>query len=139
MRRVFQQPENKDLDISPLIDVVFILLIFFMVSTTFIKDAQLELDRPSAKSATTASNEAVRVSIDKHGDIYLADSPVRLWMLQSRVREGLRASGDSSVLIVADRGTTTDKLIDVVDQCRMGGASEVGVITDKEHGSLTGN
>ena len=67
------------------------------------------------------------------------DSPVRLWMLQSRVRENLRATGESSVLIIADRGTTTDKLIDVVDQCRMGGASDVGVITDKEHGSLSGN
>ena len=130
--------EQSDLDISPLIDVVFILLIFFMVSTTFIKDAQIDLERPAAQSATTASTKAVRVSIDRTGNVHLGDAPVRLWMLQSRVREALRASTNSSVLVVADRGTPTEQLIDVVDQCRLGGASSVGVLTDKESSSLQG-
>ena len=132
------ESERSDLDILPLIDVVFILLIFFMVSTTFIKDAQLELERPAAQSATTASTKAVRVSIDRSGDVYLGDTPVRLWMLQSRVREALRASTDSSVLVVADRGTPTEQLIEVVDQCRLGGAGSVGVMTDRESGALQG-
>ena len=58
--------ENKgDIDISPLIDVVFILLIFFMVSTTFIKDAQIQIDRPSSKSGTQANTEALRVYLDQ--------------------------------------------------------------------------
>jgi len=139
MRRLGKkQNSSEGIDISPLIDVVFILLIFFMVSTTFVKDAQLELERPSAQSAEPADTKSVRVSIDRHGDIYLGDNPVRSWMLQSRVREQLRANSDSNVLIVADQRTPAEQLIDVVDQCRLAGAKNVGVITDKENSSLGG-
>lgn len=135
MRRMRRHSSEEDgIDISPLIDVVFILLIFFMVSTTFVKDAQLELQRPSAQSAEAADTKSVRISIDRQGAVYLGEEAIRLWMLQSRVREQLRASSQSSVLVIADRSTPTELLIDVVDQCRMGGAKDVGVITDKENG-----
>jgi biopolymer transport protein ExbD len=135
MRRMRRNSSGEDgIDISPLIDVVFILLIFFMVSTTFVKDAQLELQRPSAQSAEAADTKSVRISIDRQGAVYLGEEAIRLWMLQSRVREQLRASSQSSVLVIADRSTPTELLIDVVDQCRMGGAKDVGVITDKENG-----
>ena len=78
MRRLrTSEDEEQEVDISPLIDVVFILLIFFMVSTTFVKDAQLELERPSAQSAEPANTKSVRVSIDKKGGIYLGDAQVR--------------------------------------------------------------
>ena len=135
MRRMRRNSSEEDgIDISPLIDVVFILLIFFMVSTTFVKDAQLELQRPSAQSAEAADTKSVRISIDRQGAVYLGEEAIRLWMLQSRVREQLRASSQSSVLVIADRSTPTELLIDVVDQCRMGGAKDVGVITDNENG-----
>ena len=135
MRRMRRNTSEEDgIDISPLIDVLFILLIFFMVSTTFVKDAQLELQRPSAQSAEAADTKSVRISIDRQGAVYLGEEAIRLWMLQSRVREQLRASSQSSVLVIADRSTPTELLIDVVDQCRMGGAKDVGVITDKENG-----
>ena len=139
MRKLGRKSQQTDgIDISPLIDVVFILLIFFMVSTTFVKDAQLELERPSAQSAEPADTKSVRVSIDRHGDIYLGDNPVRLWMLQSRVREQLRSSSESNILIVADQRTPAEQLIDVVDQCRLAGAKNVGVITNKENAALGG-
>ena len=135
MRRMKRTSSEEDaIDISPLIDVVFILLIFFMVSTTFVKDAQLELQRPSAQSAEAADTKSVRVSIDRTGALYLGEEAIRLWMLQSRVREQLRSTSQSTVLVIADRSTPTELLIDVIDQCRMGGAKDVGVITDKENG-----
>ncbi len=133
-RSLSHEEDNKDIDISPLIDVVFILLIFFMVSTTFVKDAQLELERPAAQSATAAPSQAVRVSIDRSGDIYMGELPVRLWSLQGRVRESLRTLSESTVLVVADRGIPAERLIEVVDQCRLAGAKNVGVITDQELG-----
>lgn len=139
MRRLrTSEDEEQEVDISPLIDVVFILLIFFMVSTTFVKDAQLELERPSAQSAEPANTKSVRVSIDKKGGIYLGDAQVRLWMLQGRVREELRETDEPVVLVVADRMTPTEQLIEVIDQCRMAGAKNVGVITDKENSTLGG-
>ena len=61
-------------------------------------------------------------------------NPVRPWMLQSRVRDLLRASTDKTVLVVIDRLLPSEKLIEVVDQCRLGGAADVGVATRGEAG-----
>ncbi len=122
----------SDLDISPLIDVVFILLIFFMVSTTFIKDTQLDLERPSASSGTKANTKALRVVLDRTGAVFIDDAPIKPWMVQSRVRDHLRDAQDGTVLIVADRRVVAESLIEVVDQCRLAGADDVGVITDAE-------
>ena len=130
--------EEQEVDISPLIDVVFILLIFFMVSTTFIKDAKLDIQRPSAQSAEPADSKSLRVSIDKKGMVYIQDTQIRLWMLQGRVREELLSVEEPVVLIIADRQTPTERLIEVVDQCRLAGAEDIGVITDKENQSLGG-
>ncbi len=131
MRRLREKKAaQRDIDISPLIDVVFILLIFFMVTTTFAKDMKLELERPSAQSATRASSKALRVYIDATQAVYVDEVPVRPWMLQSRVRELIGGREDASVLVVTDRRVPAEKLIEVVDQCRLAGASDVGVVTD---------
>lgn len=125
---------NRDIDISPLIDVVFILLIFFMVTTTFVKDMKLDLERPSAASASRASSKALRVYIDATEHVYVDEVAVKPWMLESRVRDNIAGKSDPTVLVVADRGVTAEALIDVVDRCRMAGATNVGVITEKEEG-----
>jgi len=124
---------TQDIDISPLIDMVFILLIFFMVSTTFVKDMKLDLERPTASSSTRASNKAVRVYVDADANVFVDGLPVKPWMLQSRIRELTAAAANPSVLVVVDRRVPSEKLIDVVDQCRLAGA-EVGVATEQEAG-----
>lgn len=123
---------DQGIDISPLIDMVFILLIFFMVTATFVKDMDLEINRPKATSSTPSSSKAIRVFVDKSGETFLNGQPVRTWVIQSRLRELLRSSAQSSVLIVADEKVPSGKLIEVVDQCRMSGATDVGVVTDSE-------
>lgn len=125
---------GQDLDISPLIDVVFILLIFFMVSTTFVKDMQLELERPSASSASQASSKSLRIYIDRNEVFYVDEAAVQPWMLQSRVRDYLRDATEASVLVVTDRNVSADRLIEAVDACRLAGAKDVGVITEAEQG-----
>ena len=129
-----RQHQEQQIDISPLIDMVFILLIFFMVSTTFVKDMKLELERPGAASASRASTKAIRVYVDANSDVYLDGNPVRPWMLQSRVRDLLRGGADGSVLVITDRRVPAEKLLEVVDQCRLAGADDVGVATEKEAG-----
>lgn len=134
MRFVRKSEVRSDIDISPLIDMVFILLIFFMVSTTFVKDMKIDLERPGAASATRARDKALRVFVDASGEISLDGVPVKPWMLQSRVRDHLRTGGSSTVLVVTDRRVSAERLIEVVDQCRLAGAQDVGVATEKEAG-----
>ena len=132
----FRQKKSQEasVDMSPLIDMVFILLIFFMVSSTFVKDMKLDLNRPGASSASKASSKVVRVYIDNVGDTYVDGQSVKVWAIQSKLREILRTSAEKSVLVVTDDKIAVDKLIEVVDQCRMSGAKDVAVATEKEVG-----
>jgi biopolymer transport protein ExbD len=133
-RRRGRASEEQGVDMSPLIDMVFILLIFFMVTTTFVKDAQVELDRPSASSAKPASTKAIRVTLDRRGEVWVDGRPVRAWMLQGSVREQLRSGADRPVLVITDGAVAAQKLIDVIDECRLAGARDVAVATEKEAG-----
>lgn len=134
MRYLSKKDTAPGVDISPLIDMVFILLIFFMVSTTFVKDLKLDVERPGAASAERASTKAIRVHVERSGAIYLDGQPVKPWMLQSRIRDLVRGGSSTTVLVIADRLVSAEKLVEVVDQCRLGGATEVGVATEKEAG-----
>ena len=127
--------QNIDnIDVSPLIDMVFILLIFFMVTTTFVKDMKLDLNRPSAASASKASSKVIRVYIDNTNEIYIDNQPVKLWAVQSKLRDLLRGNSDNSVLVISDATIAVERLIDVVDECRLSGAKDVAVSTTKEMG-----
>jgi len=132
MRPKKQQVDN--VDVSPLIDMVFILLIFFMVTTTFVKDMKLDIDRPSAASASKSDAKVVRVYIDNTSQVYIDNQPVQLWAIQSKLRDMLRTSTDKSVLVISDDTIPVETLIDVVDECRMSGAKDVAVSTTKEMG-----
>ena len=131
--RFRQKKESvQDVDMSPLIDMVFILLIFFMVSSTFTKDMKLELDRPGASSASKASSKVIRVYIDKFADVYVDGQPVKVWAVQSKLHDMLRTSAEASVLVISDESIPVEKLIELVDQCRQSGAKDVAIATEKE-------
>ena len=124
--------DDSDVNMTPLIDMVFILLIFFMVSTTFNKDMKLDLTRPGAASATAASTKSIRVYIDACSQVYVEEQLTRTWVIQSKMRELLSQDKQRPVLVITDKGVPSETLLEVVDQCRLGGAKDVGVATDKE-------
>jgi biopolymer transport protein ExbD len=131
-----RQRTNTDpaVDLTPMIDMTFILLIFFMVSTTFVKDMKIDLTRPGAQSQVTASTKALRLYIDRMGETYLDGEPIRPWVIQSRVRDQLRGMTQKSVLVVTDANVPSQKLIEVIDAARLAGAEDVGVATVAEAG-----
>jgi biopolymer transport protein ExbD len=134
LRTLSKNDTAAQVEITPLIDMVFILLIFFMVSTTFVKDMQIDIERPAASSATSTSSKELRVHIESSGSLYLDGLPVKPWMLQSRIRDLIKSGASARMLVVCDRQVPANKLIEVVDQCRLGGASQVGVATRQEAG-----
>ncbi len=131
-RRKEQTVDN--IDVSPLIDMVFILLIFFMVTTTFVKDMKLDINRPSAASASLLDEKVIRVYIDDNRDIFIDNQPIKVWAIQSKLRDLLRSSTSKAVLIVTDMNIPVESLIDVVDEVKMSGAEDVAVSTTKELG-----
>lgn len=114
--------------------MVFILLIFFMVTTTFVKDMKLDLDRPSAASAAVLNEKVIRVYIDADRGVFIDNQPIKIWAIQSKLRDMLRSSTNNAVLIVTDANIPVESLIDVIDECKLSGATDVAVSTTKELG-----
>ncbi|MBL8272699.1 MAG: biopolymer transporter ExbD [Piscinibacter sp.] len=133
IRRQRKQTE-VGIDLTPCIDMTFILLIFFMVSTTFVKDMKIDIDRPGATTQTVASTKAVRLYIDKQGGTYLEGEPIQVWVIQSRLRDLLKGMTQKSVLVVTDEVVPSGRLVEVVDQARASGAEDIGVATTTEAG-----
>lgn len=120
------------IEMGPLIDIIFILLIFFMVSTTFVRNWEVGIERPGASSAERADVRAIRIAIDAGGKVFIEGQPLSPWMVQARVRELVARDARRPVLITADRRLETGRLVDVVDQCRLAGAKSVAVDTERQ-------
>ena len=130
--KVEQEEVQDQIDLSPLIDMVFILLIFFMVTTTFVKDMQVDLERPGASSASMSSEKSLRVTIDHQKKIYFDSSEVELWAIQGLIREALKSKSSKDILVIADLTVSTKDLVDLIDELKLAGAESVGVATQNE-------
>jgi biopolymer transport protein ExbD len=134
-KRMFAESPEENIDISPLMDVVFILLIFFMVTTTFNKDLELGIERPEARSATVVTEETVRVTVTGDGRVGLDGHEMPLWSLSMSVQKTLATRTRKSVIVVADKSVQADLLVQIVDACRLAGARQVGVATSSSGGT----
>jgi biopolymer transport protein ExbD len=133
IRRERKQAEAA-IDLTPMIDMTFILLIFFMVATTFQKDLKIDINRPGASSGAVASTKALKIYVDKQGQAYLDGEPLQVWVIQSRLRDLLKTQTQKTVLVVTDEVVPSGKLVEVVDQARLAGAEDIGVATAAETG-----
>ena len=123
---------SEEPNLAPLIDIVFILLIFFVVTTTFAKDLGIDIQRPSASTAVEVPTRVLRVAVGAGGEFTVAARPTSPWRLEEEVRHRLTHEVDKSVLVVADQHVEAGKLVEVVDACRRAGASSVALAVEEE-------
>lgn len=131
---VFNESDEEEaaVDLTAMLDVVFILLIFFIVSTSFVKEAGIEVSRPSAKTAQTQENAHILIAITSSNDIWIQQRQVDLRAVRSNV-ERLRAeSPEGGVVIQADRGSETNTLIEVMDQVKMAGIEDISIAAKRQ-------
>lgn len=129
MLRRAQDGEGDTINLSPLIDMTFLLLIFFVVSSTLVKDAEIPIERPTASSGAAVDARVVRVTVGTEA-LAVAGEPVSSWMLGPTVQARLAEVEDPRVLVVTDRAVPADRLVEVVDACRLAGAAHVGVAVE---------
>ncbi len=115
---------------APLIDVVFLLLIFFMVTTIFPDNQGLMIERSASSSAESLQDTQLRFLIDKHGTIFHQNKKITTASATQLVKQRLTEAPDSPVLLEVDRRSTTEALIRVMDACKLGGAQQIGIVTD---------
>lgn len=119
--------EVISLNVIPLIDIVFFLLVFYVVSTSFSSDAAVGIERPESGSAQAVSQGFVAVAVVRSGAVFVGPRPVATGELSAVVRQALREHGGDRVLLRADRAVPTGTLLAVMDACRAGGAVHVDV------------
>ena len=120
---------NDDVEINmmPLIDMIFILLIFFLVTASFVRESGVTVNRPEA--ATAQSKEAIGlvVGVTEEGKVFIDNQETDLRRVRGLVEVFLTENPDGGVIIDADGACSTARMVAVLDQCRLAGAKDVAV------------
>jgi biopolymer transport protein ExbD len=126
-KRHAQQEDETEINITPMLDIVFIMLIFFIVTTSFIKETGIDPDRPDAETAEYKQRGNILIGIGVTGDVWMNKRKVELNQIPSMVEAARGESPESSVVIISDKEAPTGALIDVMDKVRLGGVSNISV------------
>jgi len=114
---------------SPLIDCVFLLLIFFVVTTVFVEETGVEVNKPRATTASQLEKESVLLSITADGRIVQGGRELPLSAVRGVVRRQL-VDADTPVVLIADGAVSTRRLLEVMDECTLAGAARVSVAAE---------
>ena len=123
---------KPEISMAPLVDIVFLLLIFFMVTTVFPENDGLLIEKPSSENAAALDNEHIIIKLDRQGIAYMEERPVTIDDIKRLLEVELASKPQLAVTIHADRRTTTESLIDVIDAAKAGGARKLGIATDEK-------
>ena len=127
-QRANQGESSGEINISPLIDVVFILLIFFIVTTVFVDETGVKVDKPRAASQQDIEKESILIGITAEGGVYYGGREIGVGGVRAVISR-LQQEQQRPVVIQADRETDTEKTIEVLDEAKIGGAQTVFVST----------
>ena len=115
------------LNITPLIDMVFILLIFFAVNASFVKEAGVEIERPSARTAQTKQQANIMIAVTRNDEVWVDRQRVDPRSVRGHVERLHAEHPEGSVVILADEDSRTGLVIEVLDQARLAGVENVAV------------
>jgi len=118
--------------LTPLIDIVFLLLIYFLLTTNFMVDEGIKIKLPQAKASAPQVEETITVYVDKQGRAFLGDQEVELSRLFDRLREMIGGQKDKLVVVRADRAVILNRAVKVMDVVKAAGAGRLCLATEKE-------
>lgn len=119
---------HTGIDLSPLLDVVFILLIFFIVTSVFVKETGVEVEKPQSVSAQRLENTVIMIAITNKGDVVYDSSSIGVAGVRNTVEQLLKVR-ERAVVIQADKQVMTELLVEVIDEAKLAGASSVNIAT----------
>ena len=123
--------ENSEINISPLVDMVFLLLIFFIVTTVFIEETGIEVQKPMAASAQSLEKKSILLALTTDGRVVYGGKEVRINELRGLISRLLREQ-EMPVIILADENSQSGVLVDVIDECKLAGAKQVSIAAERE-------
>ncbi len=130
MRRKRRLEEENEINMTPMLDVVFIMLIFFIVTASFVKEAGIDVNRPGAVTAERKERGNILVAISESGEIWIDKREVDPRALRANI-ERLRAENpQGAVVIQADRNSKNGVLVEVMDAARDAGVENVSIAAE---------
>jgi biopolymer transport protein ExbD len=127
-----EDKENIEVNLTPLIDVVFLLLIFFMVSTTFIYSNSIDVNLPAAKGDETSVSENIRVVLTQSGAINIDGTQFAENQVEAQLAEMKKNKPESTVIIEADKNVTHGRVVFVMDASRKAGFEKFAIAVEEE-------
>jgi biopolymer transport protein ExbD len=131
-RRRQRTNEENDINITPMLDIVFIMLIFFIVTTSFVKETGIDPRRPVAETAAAKPRGNILIGVDVNGFIWMNKQRIELSQIRQLVEDAVNENPESSAIIIADEGSASGVVIDVMDQVRLGGVIDIAVAAEPE-------
>ena len=120
------------LDVTPMADMVFLLLIFFMLSSAFLIEPGIRLKLPATKTAEIQSDRKLILSVKKTGEIFLNDRPIRLEALEKELRLLLPLHTEKLLIVRADKEAMHGIIVDILDKAKLAGAERLAIATEKK-------
>ncbi|GAP73660.1 MULTISPECIES: ExbD/TolR family protein [Pseudoalteromonas] len=125
--KIFQEEEAEEINMTPMLDVVFIMLIFFIVTASFVKESGIDVNRPEAATAVKKERANILVAISDKGEVWINKREVDVRAVQANIERLKAENPQGSVVIQADKKATTDTLIKVMDAARAAGVFDVSI------------
>lgn len=120
-----------EINISPLIDVVFLLLIFFIVTTVMVQETGVEVSKPRAASAEDLDRTAILIAVTSEGRVWQGGREIGMDGVRAVVAALLEEDAERPVVVRSDAATTTEKTVAVIDAAKLAGAESVSLATEK--------
>ncbi len=120
---------HSHLDIAPLIDIVFLLLVFFMLTSTFMIPEAIELELPESSSAQVSDVTPIVIALNQTGQLALNGKPIELEQLQAAVTTLIKQHADTAITLKSDASTQVQQLLQVMDSIRAAGGHNIALAT----------
>ena len=127
-----RRKNHQHINLTPLVDVVFLLLLFFMLTSHFVAAPTIKIALPDSKTSEPEVKEEVVITVAKDGTLFLDKDPIMLTGLQYSLQDKLKKMKKPSVRIKADRNAMLGAMVNVVDEIRLAGAGAFSIETEKK-------
>ena len=122
--------EAGEIDLTPMLDVVFILLIFFIVTSVFVTEAGIEVSRPEASTADSTSGDLILIAIGPAGDVWIDGDQIDPRFIRSRFELRLADAPNSSLFIQADRNASNEQVLLILKAARAANIEDVSIAAE---------
>jgi len=126
-RKNRRQLEDGNLDLTPMMDIVFIMLIFFIVTTSFVKETGVDINRPNAETAERDEKGNILVALTATNEIWIDKRRVDLKAVRANIERLKIEYPEGSVIIQADKESRSGLLVETMDQIRLAGVQNISI------------